>query len=455
MENRQVSATSPKGQRDSLHGWGGTSPSVGTLLSPTTPDEVANALKSAGPRGVVARGLGRSYGDAAQNGGGEVLRLPSQMQLGQDGILTADAGASLDDMMRLGLPRGWFVPVTPGTRYVTLGGAIAADIHGKNHHVAGTFSQHVESIDLLIPDGTVRVLTQNDPLFWATAGGMGLTGIILSARVRMYPVETSWMRVDTERANDLDDLMAKLTSRDEDFRYSVAWFDCAAKGSKLGRAVITRGDHARLSDLPESKRTKAQAFAPKTLLKAPPYVPNGLLNPFTVGLFNEFWYRKAPVLKEGQLQRISTFFHPLDGVEGWNRIYGSQGFLQYQFVVPFGAEETMRSIVEHLSALGVPSFLAVLKRFGAGNSGLLSFPSAGWTLALDIPTAVPGLAALLDRLDDEVVSVGGRIYLAKDSRLRPSLLGEMYPRLAEFRAIRAELDPDRIIQSDLARRLGL
>lgn len=445
-------STSP---RDSLHGWGGTSPSVATVLSPSTTDDVLQAVKAAGQRGIVARGLGRSYGDAAQNGGGEVVRLPARMTLSTDGLLEAEAGASLDDIMRLGLPRGWFVPVTPGTRYVTVGGAIAADIHGKNHHVAGTFSQHVESMELLTPDGTVHSVTQADPLFWATAGGMGLTGVILSAKVRMYPVETAWMKVDHERANDLDDLMDKLSRHDDDFRYSVAWFDCTTKGASMGRGVIDRGDHAKLDDLPANKRATAQDFAPRNLLKAPPWVPNGVLNPLTVRAFNELWFRKSPVLKQGHLQRIGGFFHPLDGVDGWNRIYGSQGFLQYQFVVPFGAEETMRAIVEELTKLGVPSFLAVLKRFGEGNSGMLSFPSAGWTLALDIPTAVPGLASLLDQLDDKVVEVGGRIYLAKDSRLRPSLLGAMYPKLEEFRAIREQVDPGRVIQSDLARRLGL
>ena len=442
--------------RSLLTGWGRTSPTAATVVTPTTRDELIKTVMSAGSRGVIARGLGRSYGDAAQNAGGTVLAPnATAMVLESDGVLTADAGASLDEIMRLSLPQGWFVPVTPGTRYVTIGGAIAADIHGKNHHVSGSFAQHVLSMELLTPDGQVHTLTQDDPLFWATAGGMGLTGIVLTARVQMYPVETSWMTVDTERANDLDDLMSRLEENDHRYRYSVAWIDCVAKGAKMGRGVITRGDHAPMSAVPESKRADARTFAPKTLLSAPGFVPNGLLRPLTVSAFNELWFRKAPKDRRDELQRIGTFFHPLDGVRDWNRIYGSQGFLQYQFVVPFGEEATMRSVLEQISQLGVPSFLAVLKRFGDGNSGLLSFPKAGWTLALDIPSRVEGLAGLLDNLDDDVVAAGGRIYLAKDSRVRPSLLPSMYPRWEEFRTMRAKVDPHRVLQSDLARRLNL
>ena len=442
--------------RSLLTGWGRTSPTAATVLTPGSRDELIKAVTSAGPRGVIARGLGRSYGDAAQNAGGVVL-APSQfgMALDDQGVLTADAGASLDDIMRMGLPRGWFVPVTPGTRYVTIGGAIAADIHGKNHHVSGSFTQHVVSLELLTADGEVQTLTPADELFWATAGGMGLTGVILTARVQMHPVETSWMTVDTERATDLDDLMSRLEEGDDRYRYSVAWIDCVAKGAKMGRGVITRGDHAPLSAVTDGNRANAQEFAPKTRLASPPFVPNGLLNPLTVKAFNELWFRKAPKNRRDELQRIGTFFHPLDGVRDWNKIYGSQGFLQYQFLVPFGAEATLRSIMMQISRLGVPSFLAVLKRFGAGNDGLLSFPTSGWTLALDIPTRVDGLAQLLDSLDEDVVAAGGRIYLAKDSRVRPSLLPAMYPRWEDFKEIRAKVDPQGILRSDLARRLDL
>jgi decaprenylphospho-beta-D-ribofuranose 2-oxidase len=373
------------------------------------------------------------------------------------GTVLCDAGVSLHRLMEVLLPLGWFVPVTPGTRYVTVGGAIGADIHGKNHHVSGSFTRHVLSLELLTADGRVRTVTPGTPLFEATAGGMGLTGVILTATLRLLPVETALMSVDTERAGDLDDLMARLTATDHRYRYSVAWIDLLARGRATGRAVLTRGDHAPLDALPARSRARRAplAFRTSRLPAAPDLVPDGLLGRTTVGLFNEVWYRKAPRCSRGRLQRISTFFHPLDGVPHWNRVYGRGGFVQYQFVVGHGREEALRRIVRRISTRRCPSFLAVLKRFGESDPGWLSFPVPGWTLALDIPAGLPGLGAFLDELDEEVADAGGRVYLAKDSRLRPELLAAMYPRLDDFRALRAELDPRGVFVSDLARRLAL
>jgi decaprenylphospho-beta-D-ribofuranose 2-oxidase len=373
------------------------------------------------------------------------------------GTVLCDAGVSLHRLMEVLLPLGWFVPVTPGTRYVTVGGAIGADIHGKNHHVSGSFTRHVLSLELLTADGRVRTVTPGTPLFEATAGGMGLTGVILTATLRLLPVETALMSVDTERAGDLDDLMARLTATDHRYRYSVAWIDLLARGRATGRAVLTRGDHAPLDALPARSRARRAplAFRTSRLPAAPDLVPDGLLGRTTVGLFNEVWYRKAPRCSRGRLQRISTFFHPLDGVPHWNRVYGRGGFVQYQFVVGHGREEALRRIVRRISTRRCPSFLAVLKRFGESDPGWLSFPVPGWTLALDIPAGLPGLGAFLDELDEEVADAGGRVYLAKDSRLRPELLAAMYPRLDDFRALRADLDPRGVFVSDLARRLAL
>jgi decaprenylphospho-beta-D-ribofuranose 2-oxidase len=373
------------------------------------------------------------------------------------GLVECDAGISLDRLMRLVLPFGWFPPVSPGTRFVTVGGAIAADIHGKNHHREGSFAQHVRSIDLLTADGQIRRLDPGHDAgaFWVTAGGMGLTGVVLRATVQLLSVETSSMTVDTERATDLEDLLDRLSRTDGEYRYSVAWIDLLARGGRMGRAVLTRGDHAPRSALSGRRRTEPLAFAPRPIATFPGIVPSGLLRRSTVRAFNEFWYRKAPRERRGELQSIATFFHPLDGVLEWNRVYGPDGFLQYQFVVPFGEEDALRTAVERLSAAAAPSFLAVLKRFGPADPGPLSFPLPGWTLALDIPTRTPGLAALLDGLDELVVAAGGRVYLAKDSRLRPELLPQMYPRLDEWRAGRDSLDPDHAFSSDLSRRLGL
>jgi decaprenylphospho-beta-D-ribofuranose 2-oxidase len=447
-------------QRRFLTGWGRTAATPAALVDVHTPLDVQAAVLAAGDRGVATRGLARSYGDAAQNAGGTVLDMAGLDQVrGVDleaGAVEVDAGVPLDRLMSLFVPLGLFVPVTPGTRYVTVGGAIAADIHGKNHHLAGSFSQHVDWLDLLTADGQVRrVSPTDDPeLFWATAGGMGLTGVILAARVRMKRIESSQVLVDTDRTPDLDSLMTLLTETDHLYDYSVAWIDCVARGRRMGRSVLTRGRFARRDELPEKKQRDALRYATSVKLSVPDLFPPGLLNLATVAAFNEVWYRKSPKVKRDQVQSIPTFFHPLDGVGEWNRIYGPRGFVQYQFVVPFGAEEAMREAMLRISHAGTASFLAVLKRFGPGNPGPLSFPAPGWTLALDIPVG-GGLAGLLDELDQLVVEAGGKIYLAKDSRLRPEVLERMYPELDRFRAVRRRVDPDGVFTSDLARRLAL
>jgi decaprenylphospho-beta-D-ribofuranose 2-oxidase len=446
---------------ETLAGWGKTAPSVAEVADPTRVEQLAELVTSAGPRGVIARGLGRSYGDPAQNGGGRVIRTTGLDKiLSVDvatGRVTAQSGVSLHKLMATMLPLGWFVPVTPGTRYVTVGGAIGCDIHGKNHHSAGSFCQHVESFELMGADGQIRTVTpESEPdLFWATAGGMGLTGIVVSATIRFKKVETARIKADIWRAPDLDGVMAELAATDDKYPYTVAWIDCLATGRNLGRSVLTCGDFAKLDEVPSKVRRDPLKFSPMSLGTVPPVPVSGLLNKVTGRAFNEMWFRKAPVRKEGIIQGVGAFFHPLDGIMEWNRVYGPAGFLQWQFVVPFGAEDTLRAIVERISAHGAPAALTVLKRFGAGNSGHLSFPTAGWTLALDFPTRVAGLAELLDGLDEAVLNAGGRLYLAKDSRMRPELLAEMYPRLEEFRKLRAEIDPHQVFTSDQARRLRL
>ncbi|MEV0176711.1 FAD-binding oxidoreductase [Streptomyces sp. NPDC050803] len=445
----------------SVTGWGRTAPTTARLIRPRSYEEAAAAVRECGARGGIPRGLGRAYGDAAQNAGGAVFDMTGLDRIhaidADGGTVLCDAGVSLHRLMQVLLPLGRFVPVTPGTRQVTVGGAIGADIHGKNHHVSGSFSRHVVSLELLTADGEIRTVPRGTPLFDATCGGMGLTGVILAATIRLLPVETSLMSVDTERATDLDDLMARLTATDHRYRYSVAWIDLLARGAATGRAVLTRGDHAPLEALREGTRARRDplAFRPARLPAAPALFPEGLLSRRTVGLFNEFWYRKAPRARTGELQKLSAFFHPLDGVPHWNRVYGRGGFVQYQFVVGYGHEDALRDIVRRISERRCPSFLAVLKRFGEADPGWLSFPAPGWTLALDIPANLPGLGAFLDELDEAVAAADGRVYLAKDSRLRPELLASMYPRLADFRALRAEADPRGVFVSDLARRLNL
>ncbi len=447
-------------REEQLTGWGRTAPTRASVTTVRSVDDVAAVVGRAGPRGVLARGLARSYGDAAQNAGGAVLDLT-----GLDRVLAADlvtgeldveAGASLDRLMQLFVPLGWFVPVTAGTRYVTVGGAIAADIHGKNHHRVGGFGEHVAWLDLVTADGQVRRIGPDaDPdLFWATVGGMGLTGVIVRARLRMKQIESSRVMVDTDRTPDLDSLLDLLTTTDHHYDYSVAWIDCVARGRRMGRSVLTRGRFAGRDELPRRAQADPLRYRGDVRLSMPPVIPGGLLNKLTVSAFNELWYRKAPRQKRDQVQTIPTFFHPLDGVGKWNRVYGPGGFVQYQFLVPFGEEDALRAAMDRITGSGAASFLAVLKRFGEGDPGMLSFPAPGWTLALDIPV-VPGLAQLLDDLDELVVAAGGRIYLAKDSRVRPEVFAGMYPGFDRFRAVRARVDPDGVFTSDLARRLAL
>jgi decaprenylphospho-beta-D-ribofuranose 2-oxidase len=440
-----------------LTGWGRTAPSRAYVLD-VGDDSLAEAVASAGARGALVRGLGRSYGDAAQNAGGTVVRLappPDGIRLdASTGLVTAHAGVTFDQLLRHLVPQGYFVPVTPGTRFVTLGGAIASDVHGKNHHVDGSFGNHLRSMSMLMADGTIRDLTpDSDPeLWWATIGGMGLTGIVVEATFVALPIETSRCVVDTTRTGDLDSLLAAMAEGDERYRYSVAWVDLLAKGRNLGRSVLTRGDHATVGQV--TGHRDPTGYGPRMLAVVPPGVPN-LISHASIRAFNEMWFRKSPRRRHGEIQSITRFFHPLDGIAAWNRVYGRRGFLQYQFVVPFGQDAALRGVIERVVRSGHASFVAVLKRFGPGNAGPLSFPMAGWTLTVDLPAGVTGLSELLHDLDDRVLDAGGRHYLAKDSHTTPDAIRRGYPRLAEWQEARHKADPGRLWISDIARRLEL
>ena len=337
------------------------------------------------------------------------------------------------------VPTGLFLPVTPGTRNVTVGGAIAADVHGKNHHVDGSFGNHVQRLLLVDGSGMLRELTpsgrgnvEEAEFFWATVGGMGLTGVIVEATFSLIPITSSLISVDTTRYRDMESLMAAMVEADAKYRYSVAWLDSL---DPKGRGVLTCGDHAPAEALPKSQQADPLHYDPKALASAPPFLPGGLLNKFTVRAFNEAWYRKAPKHRAGELLAIAPFFHPLDGVQDWNRIYGPAGFLQYQFAVPNEAAHLVPRALEVLRQVGAPSFLTVLKRFGHSNPAPLSFPIPGWTLAADVPAAVPRLLGVLDQLDEEVAAAGGRIYLAKDSRQSTNAFLQGYSHLPEFSSL--------------------
>jgi len=443
--------------RQLLTGWGRTAPTAATVR-PVHAEEVADLVRAAGERGVLARGLGRSYGDAAQNAGGAVLLLPADGGVKVDvatGEATVDAGVSFARLISVVLPLGFFPPVTPGTAHVTMGGAVASDVHGKNHHGEGSFGHHLTWIRLVDGTGAERLLTpvETPEEFWATLGGMGLTGVVLSVGLRLKRVDSAHIEVELERLPDLDHALIRMGEADSS-TYSVAWIDLLATGRHLGRSVLMRGEHAAADDLPPGLAREPLQPPRGRHLGVPFAPPVSLVTKASVRVFNELYFRRAPRRPVRMLESYGSFFHPLDAVDGWNRLYGRRGFTQYQFVVPLHAADALRHVISRLASSGHSSFLAVLKRMGPGDPGLLSFPEPGWTLALDLPVR-PGVGPLLTELDAVVTSAGGRLYLAKDSRMTPETLAAMYPRAEEFRAARKRMDPHSVFRSDLARRLEL
>ncbi|MET0758455.1 MAG: FAD-binding oxidoreductase [Mycobacterium sp.] len=447
-----------------LTGWGRTAPTVAQVLSTRDPEVIAKAVAQVadgGTRGVIARGLGRSYGDNAQNGGGLVIDMTQLNSIhsisGDTRIVDLDAGVSLDTLMKAALPFGLWVPVLPGTRQVTIGGAIGCDIHGKNHHSAGSFGNHVRSIDLLTADGQIRLLTPDGPeseLFWATVGGNGLTGIILRATIEMTPTETAYFIADGDVTASLDETIAFHSDGSEDsYTYSSAWFDAISAPPKLGRAAISRGSLARLDQLPEKLQRNPLKFEAPQLLTLPDIFPNGLANKYTFGPIGELWYRKSGTYR-GKVQNLTQFYHPLDMFGEWNRAYGPAGFLQYQFVVPTAAVEEFKSILVDIQRSGHYSFLNVFKLFGKGNQAPLSFPIPGWNVCVDFPIKA-GLAELVAELDGRVLEFGGRLYTAKDSSTTAETFHAMYSRIDEWIAVRRKVDPNGVFASDMARRLEL
>ena len=443
-----------------LTGWGRTAPTTATVLRTADLDVIAEAVRTAGPRGVIARGLGRSYGDPAQNAGGLVVDMTALDRIHsidvESAVADVDAGCSLDTLLRAVVPHGLWVPVLPGTRQVTVGGAIGADIHGGNHHTQGTFTRHVLSMDLLTADGQVRTLTPDGPereLFLATTGGMGLTGIVLRAKIRLDRVETSYFIADVEQATDFDDMLERLQRNDEKYTYSKTWFDSVTTGEHMGRGFLLRGSSAKLEDLPAELRKDPLKFDAPQLATFPDLFPPGMLNKATAKALNEVYYRKSKT-KSGVVQNITQFYHLLDLFADWNRAYGPRGFLQYQFVVPFERADLLRASMEAIVDSGHISALNVLKRFGDANDAPLSFPTRGYTLAVDLPVK-KGLGQLCDLLDEMVLDAGGRLYLAKDSRTTADRFARMYPELPAWRKVRDAVDPERKFASDQSRRLEL
>lgn len=405
----------------------------------------------------IARGLGRCYGDSALSST-IIGTTHFNHMLSFDeatGLLECEAGVSLEEILDVFVPRGWFLPVTPGTKFVTVGGAIASDVHGKNHHISGSISNQIVSMDVMTSDGKVHTCTQrkNKKLFWATCGGMGLTGVILRASFHLIPVESAYIRQETIKAKNLDAIM-DIFEESVDWTYSVAWIDCLASGENQGRSIMMRGEHAKLDELEGEKKEAPLALPEKRKLNIPFNFPSFALNTWSVKAFNELYYRKAPSEKTEAIIGYDSFFYPLDAIHNWNRIYGQRGFTQYQFVLPKEhSKEGLKRILDVIAASGQGSFLAVLKLFGKQDD-LLSFPKEGYTLALDFPIT-PTLFDLFKELDRLVLEHGGRLYLTKDVRMDAAMMEAGYEKLEEFKKSREELDKRSLFHSLQSKRVGL
>ncbi|MEV6068450.1 FAD-binding oxidoreductase [Nocardia sp. NPDC052001] len=453
-----------------LTGWGRTAATTSEVLSTSDPEVIAKAVAMVADdndskpahlrRGVIARGLGRSYGDHAQNSGGLVINMPALNRIHRidrdSRLVDVDGGVSLDQLMKAALPFGLWVPVLPGTRQVTIGGAIASDIHGKNHHSEGSFGNHVRSIDLLTADGKVSTIgpKKNAKLFWATVGGNGLTGIILRATIEMVATETAYFINDGVKTSTLDETIAAHSDGSEaNYTYSSAWFDVMNPLPKLGRATITRGRLAKVDELPKKKQRNPLKFDAPQLLTVPNIFPSFTANKLTLGSVGEAYYAMGGNYT-GKIQNLTQFYHPLDMIAEWNRAYGPAGFLQYQFVVPTEAVDEFKKIIIDIQASGHYSALNVFKLFGPGNPAPLSFPMPGWNICVDFPIR-NGLNELVTELDRRVTEFGGRLYTAKDSRTTAETFHKMYPRIDEWIKIRRSVDPTGVFMSDMARRLEL
>ncbi len=411
------------------------------------------------PGEVIAYGNGRSYGDASlQDRILTTRRFNKFLSFDEStGELCCQAGVMLSEILDVFVPRGWFLPVTPGTRLITIGGAIAADVHGKNHHVDGSFGEHIRSMDVMRCDGSVITCspTENAEFFRVTVGGMGLSGIILNATFRLRKIDSAYILEDTIRAENLSEIMDSFEASGS-CTYSVAWIDCLAKGESMGRSIMMRGEHASTSELIDSAH-KHDPLVPKKRLQLdiPVRFPNFALNHWTMQAFNFAYYNKCRPGRHRRVVSYNSFFYPLDAISNWNRIYGRRGFTQYQFVIPREAgREGMARILKRITDSGLGSFLAVLKLFGKQDS-FISFPMEGYTLALDFPISQKSLD-LFKELDAMVADYGGRLYLAKDSRMDAAMFEKTYPNADAFRQAIAMLnDGETRFASLLSRRIGI
>lgn len=426
-----------------ITGWGKFPIVDANLSTPATRQQCAE-VKLEG----IARGLGRSYGDSALSKNILISKKLNHF-ISFDkatGQLCCEAGVSLDDILSNFVPLGWFLPVTPGTKYVSVGGAVASDVHGKNHHIEGSFSDHVISLSLLVQGEEIRCSREdNVELFHATCGGMGLTGVITEVTFKLKPIKSSFISQKVIKGRNIDETL-QLFEQFKDSTYSVAWVDCLSTGNKLGRSLVMLGEHSECGKLTLHK----DAF-----LGMPCDMPSWCLNKYTIQVFNSLYYNKQLKDEAREMVHYDSFFYPLDGIRNWNRMYGSDGFTQYQFVIPKGAgKEGLTEILEMIAESKQGSFLAVLKVFGKGNKNYLSFPMEGYTLALDFKLNSK-VYELLERLDSIVARYGGRLYLSKDVRMSEDMFKSGYPQWELLQKLRQKYGADKKFHSLQSKRIGL
>ncbi|KKJ75991.1 FAD-linked oxidase [Kiloniella litopenaei] len=432
-----------------ISGWGQYPRVEADVLSPSTGDGIQRSLRENDAKPCIARGFGRSYGDSSLSSTIVSTRYLNHFHSFDDatGVLSCDAGVSLDEILGVFVPKGWFPIVTPGTRFVTVGGAIASDVHGKNHHNVGTFCDHVLSFRILIANGDILNCSpsENRDLFLASCGGMGLTGFILDATFKLQKIESSFIEETTYKADNLEECLA-LFDEHNAATYSVAWIDCLKRGKELGRSLLMLGKHSSAGGYVDLK---------KTTPSIPFNMPIFCLNRFSVGAFNRLYYGRVREKIQKRRVHYGPYFYPLDGIENWTRLYGAKGFVQYQFVIPKDAGlEGMTSVLDKIAQSGAGSFLSVLKVFGKGNDSFLSFPFEGYTLALDFKVSKRTFE-LLDQLDAIVHDYGGRIYLTKDARMSDQVFKRGYPEWEEFQAVREKYGAIGTFASFQSKRLGL
>jgi FAD/FMN-containing dehydrogenase len=441
---------------ETLSGWGNIPKSISKVIYPRTAQEIQPSLTT---DKLLPRGLGRSYADQATNTNHLVMKMEKMNHFlefdQQTGILNCEAGVSLEEIIQHLTPRGWFPMITPGTKYITIGGAIANDVHGKAHHADGSFVNCVYDFTILLADGRILKASreENSDLFWANFGGLGLLGTILTARIQLRKIETTYFTQKAFAAGNLDEMLQAIDDSEKEFTSSVAWLDSMAKGKHLGRGVLTMGNHAHLNDLPEKLKSNPLKIGKKPKLVVPFYLPGFALNKLTVGILNTALYIMQKSAKN--ISHYDSFFYPLDMINNWNRGYGKRGFIQYQFVLPVpNGKENIRKILEEITKSGCVPFLNVLKKFGKEQGGLLSFPFEGYTFAIDFPIT-PKLKPFTEFLDKMVLEMGGRIYLGKDAYLDEATFKAMYPQHKEWLKIKNKYDPANVFSSDLSRRIGL